>query len=439
VTRAEIFADKYTEGLKLLEAGKDDEANALFYDAAKTAPEGWLALAIELAKQGRHEEAIPRLAEVLKLTKNSLVRASALNQLGAITAHGGNLDAAERMFFEAAKLAPQYADIHCNTGLVYQWRHDYKTALRHLNNALSRDPWHESAQFVRAMNYLLDGDYKTGFAEYECRWRSKNNGLRKVVADCPEWNGHNGKRLYVYGEQGFGDSILMLRYAKEIKKRGVWLCWVAQKGLEPILHTIPEIDRVLNIGEAFDEYDCHIPAVSLPHIFGTTIDNIPPAPYLTKPEPFDYGPGFHVGIVWRGSKAQINDKIRSTNLSEWIPVFRVNGATFHSLQVDSAEEALLFPVLKTYDKPNDFIETARRVAGLDLVISVDTSMVHLCGAMGVPCWCALHCRPYFVFPPRLGTQTPWYQSVKLYRQQKEFEWNEVFTNIANDLCKLIQS
>ena len=288
MTRAEEFADKYALGLKLLGDGKDDEANAVLYQAAKLAPEGWLSIAIQLVKDGRQEEAVPRLVEVLQLTKNPIVRASALNQLGAIKAHQGDLDAAERMFSEAMQQAPQFADIHCNMGLVYQWRGDYKTAFRHLNRALTIDPWHEQGQFVRAMNHLLDCDYPTGFSEYECRWRSKNNGLKKVVADCTEWNGHNGKRLYVYGEQGYGDSILMLRYAKEIKKRVPWLCWVAQKGLEPILHSMPEIDRVLYVGEAFDDYDCHIPSVSLPHIFGTTIETIPPAPYIAKPEPVDY-------------------------------------------------------------------------------------------------------------------------------------------------------
>ena len=436
VTRAEQFADLYAQGLKLLDDGKDDEANALFYEAARLAPEGWLALAIELVKQNRHEEAIPRLAEVLKLTKNTVVRASALNQLGAITAHKGNIDAAERMFREAAQLAPQFADIHCNLGLVAQWRKDFTTAQRFLDRALARDPWHEQAQFVRAMNHLLAGNYLQGFAEYECRWRSKNNGLKKVVADCPEWNGHNGTRLYVYGEQGYGDSILMLRYAREIKKRGLWLCWVAQKGLEPILQTVPEIDRVLNIGEAFDDYDCHIPSVSLPHVFGTTLENIPPAPYIPKPAGESFGPGFHVGIVWRGSKAQTNDSIRSTSLKSWQPVLDVPGVTFHSLQAEDADESLLYPQIVQHDKPPDFITTARRVAACDLIISVDTSMVHLAGAMGVPCWCALHCRPYFVFPPKLGEVCPWYASVKLYRQEKPFEWSGVFEQMANDLCKI---
>lgn len=439
MTRAELFADKYTEGLRLLEAGQDDAANALFYAAAKEAPEGWLALAIQLVKDGRHDEAMPRLAEVLELTKHPMVRCSALNQLGSILAHKGQLDAAERMFNEAKALAPNISDIHSNLGLVYQWRQDYATAGRHLNRALQLDPWHSQAQFVRAMNHLLAGDYIKGFQEYECRWRSRDNGLKKIVADCPEWNGWNGKRLFVYGEQGYGDSILMLRYAKLIKQRGLWLCWVAQKGLEPILETIPEIDQVLRVGQQFTDYDCHIPAVSLPHVFGTELHTIPPSPYLTKPEPIDYGPGFHVGVVWRGSKAQINDQIRSTALSDWLPVLNVDGVTFHSLQVDSADEALLYPQLKTYDKPDTFLDTARRIAGLNLVVSVDTSVVHLCGAMGVPCWVALHCRPYFVFPPSLGTQTPWYSSVKLYRQQKEFQWSDVFNQIAADLCQKMKS
>jgi hypothetical protein len=176
-----------------------------------------------------------------------------------------------------------------------------------------------------------------------------------------------------------------------------------------------------------------LPAVSLPRVMKTRIDSIPTAPYIPRPAGFDYGDGFNVGICWRGSKAQGNDRFRSTRLEEWAPIFDVDGVNFHSLQVDFADEGLVYPRIKSYDKPQTWLETAARIAGLHLVVSVDTSIVHLAGAMGVPCWVAMHCRPYFVYPPSHGNATPWYESVRLYWQDRELNWKPVFERIATDL------
>ncbi len=135
---------------------------------------------------------------------------------------------------------------------------------------------------------------------------------------------------------------------------------------------------------------------------------------------------------------QINDHIRSTNLDQWREVLEIPGINFHSLQVDGADEALLYPQLKVHSMPPNWLETAARIAALDLVISVDTSIVHLAGAMQIPCWCALHSRPYFVFPA-VREHTPWYPSVRLFKQKKEFEWSPVFSAIAQELLCLVKS
>lgn len=435
--RAEQFTDLYVRGLKLLEEGKEQAGTALLYQAAKLAPDGWLALAVKLVKDGQHEQAMARLNEVLRLTKVDKIKAAALNNIGMILAHRGQNGEALAKFQEASRLAPEFPDTWSNMALCSKWRGDLDGCIRLTDRALLKDPWHEQAQFIRAMALLLKGDYLRGFEEYECRWRSKGNGLAKIVADCPEWDGTNGKRVFVYGEQGQGDSILLLRYARLLRERGIHQTWVIQKPLFELAKTIPEIDSVVMPGTPFNDYDCHIPAASLPRVLKTTIDNIPSAPYLAKPKAFDHGPGFHVGIAWRGSKTQNNDNIRSTKLADWLPLLNVPHGTFWNLQVDEGDESLLYPLIRQYpNPPADFLETSSRVSGLDLVISVDTSIVHLCGAMGIPVWCALHCRPYFVYPPYLPESTPWYSSVKLYRQQREFQWQPVFERMAEDLCKM---
>jgi hypothetical protein len=143
-----------------------------------------------------------------------------------------------------------------------------------------------------------------------------------------------------------------------------------------------------------------------------------------------------VGLAWRGSKIQGNDRFRSTNLDQWRAVLAVPGVEFHSLQVDGADEALFYPQVIHTPPPSDWLETARRLCALDLVISVDTSLVHLAGALGVPCWCALHCRPYFVYP-LCRPDTPWYPSVRLFKQTREFDWPPVFSQIAQALDQLV--
>jgi hypothetical protein len=232
----------------------------------------------------------------------------------------------------------------------------------------------------------------------------------------------------------------MLRYARLIRALGMRQTWVVHTSMQPLVSLIEEIDLVQVSGQEAPEFDCHIPAASLPLMFGTTIDTVPDGIVFQREKivPKDYGPGLHVGIAWRGSRLQLNDRIRSTNLDQWRPVFNVPGITFHSLQVDGSEEGLLYPELNMESNAADWKETASRMLGLDLVISVDTSVVHAAGSLGVPCWCALHCRPYFVFP-LVREDCPWYKTVRLFKQRKEFEWHPVFQNIANELSQTLLS
>ncbi len=387
--------------------------------------------ATKLIAAGKEDEALQEFSHALQLTKDSRIRGGIFNGIGQIYCNRGQMSEAEEMFRVAHDLIPNSADAMANIGLIYKWRGNLPEAERWIARALKANPWHSAAQFTQAIAALLAGDYKRGFELYECRFRSKG-GLPKLATCWPEWDLTNGKHVYVYGEQGSGDIFLMLRYARLIKALGVRQSWVVHASMVSLVKTIPEIDCVVGVGDALPEFDCHIPAASLPRLFGTTLETIPTEPILPKAEGVDYGPGFHVGIAWRGSKVQLNDRFRSTALQMWTPVLSVPGVTFHSLQVDGADEALFYPQIAAHEKPENWMETARRVSGLDLVISVDTSMVHLCGSLGVPCWCALHCRPYFVFP-LTREDCPWYPSVRLFKQRREYEWVPVFERIANEL------
>ena len=437
------FERLYSTAATAIQSGDSIGAAHYFSKAARFAPDLWCDMAAKFPPEDE-ELALKHFHEALLATDVAAFQAGALNEIGRILANRGqNADAMER-FQQAHQLNPAHPGIMTNLGLCSRWSGDLVAAERWLTRALRVNPWEHSAQLEMAFVHLLRGDYLTGFAEYESRWRCAKNNLKKIECVKPEWDGAEirgegqPRKLFVYGEQGSGDIFLMLRYARLIRALGMRQCWVVHTTMKPLVELMPEIDEVIVSGQQAPEFDCHLPAASLPHLFRTTLRTIPSGEYIPRPTAKDYGHGFHVGIAWRGSRVQLNDRIRSTNLDQWRPVLDAPGVTFHSLQVDGSEEGLVYPVLNMEPNPVDWLETAARVAGLDLVISVDSSPVHLAGAMGVPCWCALHCRPYFVFP-LVCENTPWYPSVRLFKQRKEFEWQPVFETIAKELCNLAAS
>ena len=436
--RAAEFQTLYQAGLGHAQAGRELEAKMAFGRAAAFAPELWCDVATKLAKEGEEGMALEHFKTALQITRHAGIRSGIFNNIAIIYAKRGQLDRAEEMIDLAREADAGNVDALCNRGQIAKWRGNLEASDRYCRRALEMNPWHSEAQFLQALNALDQADYKRGFELYECRWRSKTNGYRKLEAPFPEWTGPGAtfqgtplKRLFVYGEQGAGDIFLMLRYAPLIRAAGMWQSWALKPGMSEL--AAPLVDHICEGGELPEEWDCHIPSASLPFIFGTTLETIPPTPYLHA-TPEDYGAGFHVGIVWRGNKGQFNDAIRSTNLADWSPVLSIPGITFHSLQVDGADEALLYPGIKLHDPPRDWLETAQRLAGLDLLISVDTGIVHLAGAMGLPVWCALHCRPYFVYPLACEN-TPWYPSVRLFKQKRAYEWQSIFQSIANELLR----
>jgi Tfp pilus assembly protein PilF len=437
------FHRLYQLAVSEAQAGREVEAELAFGRAAAFAPELWCDVATRLAKEGEEALALDHFKTALQLTAHAGIRSGIFNNLAIIYAKRGQLDEALQMLDESLKADPQSADALVNFGQVWKWKGNLDLADRYCARALAINPWHSEGQFLQALNVLDRGDYGRGFPLYECRWRSRTNGSRKVECDKPEWSGPGAKfngqpvrRVFVYCEQGAGDIFLMLRYAPLLRAAGLWQHWAVKPGMGDVVAAL--VDSFSEDGSPPAEFDCHVASASLPFLFGTTLETIPPCGYLKlgEAEPMDYGQGFHLGIVWRGNTGQYNDRIRSTALANWQPVLDVvkefPGVQLHSLQVDGADEALFYPQVRSYDRPKGWLETMQRLAGLDLILSVDTGVVHLAGAMGLPVWCALHCRPYFVFPVACAG-TPWYPSVRLFKQGRAFEWHPVFQRMANEL------
>jgi Tfp pilus assembly protein PilF len=435
------FQVHYEAALALLDTGDFERAAKRFLQAAIADPEEWNNSADRIAKSGHPEVAIAALQQVIRLHDGRKdVLAASWCTIGNILYDCGNNDLALEHFQESWKHW-KTGGAAANIALMNLRRGRLEEATEWIEASLAIDPWSAEAQMVQADLTFNKGDYREGFRQYECRWRSRRHGLKKLASNKPEWTGQGKGHLLVFGEQGMGDVILALRYARLIKDLGLEQTWVIQPTMKTLAESMGLIDHVLKPGDEIPDNDFHLSSCSLARVFDTGIETVPPAPYIEKQQTLSdlllgLGDGQvrNVGICWRGNSANPNNPFRSTALAQWKDILETPGVEFHSFQFgDGEDEAKAFPQVKTYPHPADWLETRNRVSGMDLIISVDTAMVHLAGAMGMPCWCALHCRPYWAYPLCQPDTTPWHPSVRLFRQQKEFEWAPVFERIADEL------
>ena len=438
------FKTTYDRACALFHEGKDDEGNREMAKACRLSPEAWIGIGCALMKKGDSELAIRRFEEAAHMAKGRpQTRAIALNNLGMMLANTGERGRSAPMFDEAVKLYPQYADGWSNKSLVHKWHGELAAALDCIHKSLKFNPWHGQAEFTRALILLMGGNFKEGWPAYESRWRIQEGTLRKLEVPYPEWDGTNhqpGQRLLIYAEQGMGDTIQMLRYVPQLKALGLKLSFTVQLPLMSLLATTGWFTELFAIGEPVRCFDLQVPIFSLPRILQQfSEDDLPCTPYLTAPKPMNWGPGFHVGIVWRGNKAHKNNPWRTSKLTDWRPLLETPGATFHQLQVgEGLEELDEFPQVVRHSLPRDFLETANRMAGMDLIITIDTSIVHLAGAMGLPVWMLTPVGPDFRWQLD-RPDSPWYPTLKLFRQAKEFDWSDVMKLMTKTLNETIHS
>jgi hypothetical protein len=291
---------------------------------------------------------------------------------------------------------------------------------------------------------LLDGKYEQGFAEYEWRWKLRRSPPRGFKQ--PLWDGKPfpNKTLLLHQEQGFGDSIQYARYVPIVKKLGGTVIVECPVELARLFATIEGIDKVLIRGAPMPKFDVYAPLLTLPKIMGTTLKTVPAAvPYLKPPElrtvhlPVVDRRLFKVGIAWAGRPTHRNDRNRSCPFSHFVELMGLPGAAFFSLQKGAAAEDLRKDacdalVMDVGQQIEDFADTAAVVQQLDLVISVDTAVAHLAGALGRPAWVALPLSGDWRWM-RQGETTPWYPTMRLFRQKTRGNWDDVLAAVRRQL------
>jgi len=433
MSELELFRKRIAQAQQLRDDGKADEAEAMAEEAARGCPQAWVELGCQYLDAKDYDTAGPIFAKTVSITQDRRLIGCALNNLGMIANERGDRDLAAGLFAESL-VCDETPMAHSNLGLYEFWHGRYDTAIKQYDKALRLDPHFIDAEFNRTLWHLKVGDWREGWRGYECRFRKIKGSLRKLEVNKPIWNGKPIKHLLVVGEQGRGDMIMAARLAAVLAASGVERqTWIVQSGLSSILNTIQHITAIEDLDKA-EPFDAHINAMSLFHVLGINRDSVASSPYVPKPaDAIDYGPGRHVGIVWKGSSEYVNNIWRSARLDEWRELIEVPGVTFHALQVGGEDEALLFPQVKQYPAPPaDWVDTARRMANLDLIVSIDTGPAHLAGAMGLPLYLVLP----FSGEWRWGTDpdcTLWYPSARLFRMQRDGDWQGVIHRVAKAL------
>lgn len=356
------------------------------------------------------------------------------------------LPEAERWFHRAGLLNPNDPRPFINVAMIYRtWGH-LAAAEKWLRQAIAVSPESAEAHWNLANLLLVKGELTEGFAEYEWRFRRPGRGAREVA--IARWAGEPlaGKTILLLAEQGLGDVIHFSRFVPDFAARGARVVLEVHPGLETLLATVPGISEIITLGSALPAADFYCPMMSAAHVLGITLETIPaPIPYVSVPSsakaPKLLGEGLRVGIVWRGNPKHENDQFRSVPLSTLEPILRVQGATFYSLQVGQGLDEIerLPPEIQIRDlraELTDFATTAAVIAQLDVIITVDTAVAHLAGALGKTVfvliargndWRWMHGR----------ADSPWYPSLRLYRQVPHREWGGPVRQIATELTKRV--
>ncbi|HSZ54764.1 MAG TPA: tetratricopeptide repeat protein [Tepidisphaeraceae bacterium] len=409
-----------------------------------------------LEETSRFSEAIGAYRQVLSLRPDL---PEAHNNLGTSLRQTGALEQAIGEFRKAVELRPAFFEAYSNLGNALAEAGTLQEAEAAFGRSLAIKPGYAEAAWNLGLLWLLRGDFERGWDAYELRHQAKvdlrfsGTGTLSFGLD-PEfvrsfWNGGElkGDRILLLGEQGFGDTLHFIRYAPLVARRGGKVRLLCQPGLRRLLTGQLGIEQIVEVGEALPEFDVCCPLMSLPHVFRTRIDTMPAeVPYLTIDpsrsqrwrERIERLPRrLDVGLVWAGNPTYRNDRNRSISLAALSPLAKAEGARFFSLQKgEAARQAQQAPagmeIVDWTAELIDFSDTAALIDNLDLVISVDTAVAHLAGALGRPVWMLLPLTPDWRW--MLGREdSPWYPTMRLFRQPEWGDWATPIGTMAEEL------
>ena len=441
------FANAHSNlGNVLRELGRLDEAVANYNKAISIKPD--LAeihnnLGNALQDLGRLDEAVASFRKALAIKPDY---AEAHSNLGVALQKLGKLDEAVTSHHKALAINPEYTEAHSNLGAVLQDLGFLDEAVASFRKALAIKLDYVQAHKNLGLISLLMGDFETGWPEYSWRQFEDDSVLKIRAYPQPFWDGEDltGKTIFVYPEQGLGDIIQFVRYLPMVRQRGGCVAFDVPLSMVRLFRALDGIDIALKHGDTLPPFDCHIPLLEFPRLFGTTLDTIPAsAAYLHADKELTgawaerLGPrqGFRIGLIWGGNPGHLNDHNRSIDPELFRPLIETPGVEAFSLMVGrDGEAARVFGDGLSDLAPHlgDFADTAAAIAHLDLVISVDTAPAHLAGALGAPVWTLLPFNSDWRWMLDRD-DSPWYPSMRLFRQEAPSDWEGVFQEVETAL------
>ena len=447
----DLVAARTSLGKALAELGRLDEALPLLQSARSQGQdnaEAQLRLADKLRQAGRFDEAIACIRALIEARADF---AAAHNDLGLVWFGKQDYRQAIESYRQAIRIKPDFAEAHNNLAIALFITGETAAGLAAVNAALRIKPDFAVAHLNRAVTWLRMGRFEAGWHEFE--WRRLCENYRMPPLPAPLWDGEPlpDRCLLLQSEQGLGDTIQFIRYAPLVKERCGSVILQCQPGMAPLLSRSAGLDRVIVRGESLPEYHVQAPLMSLPEILATTLDTIPAdVPYLfadaalteTWRQRLADHAGFKVGIGWQGNRKYVGDRLRSVPLRHFAALARVPGVRLFSLQKGAGAEQIAevagdCPVVDfgaDFDtKHGTFMDTAAVMRNLDLVITSDTAVAHLAGALGVPVWVALGRACDWRWMDQ-REDSPWYPTMRLFRQERLGDWEGLFAAIAAELA-----
>ncbi|HWP25853.1 MAG TPA: tetratricopeptide repeat protein [Xanthobacteraceae bacterium] len=440
----------YNRGVALQQLKRYEEALAYFDLVVAIRPKAATAhnlRGVTLHQLNRMEQTLEAFDRAVDANPNY---AAALNNRGNVLKKLKRFDDALESYNRALAVHPRFPEAYNNRALLFKDTRRYDEALADYARALELLPDYADAHWNEALTRLRIGDYERGWQKYEWRWEKDDFIGQKRNYPQPLWRGEDirGKTILLYSEQGFGDTIQFCRYAPLVAARGARVILDVQKPLLRLMSSVAGVSQLIPSGRPPPDFDVYCPLMSLPLAFGTRVDTIPAkTPYLrVLPELRKEWQGRLVakrrplvGLAWSGNPAHRNDENRSMSLQTLLPLLET-GATFVSLQKDvrpdDAAVLSAHPEIANFSNSlKDFAETAALIAQLDLVISVDTSIAHLAGALAKPVWVLL---PYSADWRWLVDRddSPWYPTARLFRQDETRSWDRVIQRVQIELREL---
>lgn len=445
------FAEAYNNlGVALAEQDQVEEATACYARAVELQPNYFEAignLGYVLVAQGR-------LADAEKFCRSTLAmnatHAESHCNLAFVLAESGRWEEAEACCRRALELNPSHPQSHYNLGKALEQTGRHGEALTHFERCLSFEPNNVDAHYANGTTLLAMGKFAEAWPHFE--WRSLRKDLQLPHRELPRWNGSPpvGRTILLRAEKRLSDTLQFIRYAEPLKQLGAHVIVECPPTLEHLLARCAGVDQVVPTGAAVEGVDVQVPMLGLPAIFRTTLTTVPAkVPYLFADagaqaqwkHQLSASSGLRVGVAWQGRPAGSRDRARSFPLTELAPLVSISGVQLYSLQFGAGSEQLHADgapggIIDFGDRLGDIDNTAALVANLDLVISCDSAPAHLAGGLGVPVWLALPSAADWRWLLD-RSDSPWYPTMRLFRQRRAGDWTAVFREIGEQLGKLV--